>query len=542
MQRRAVPWVDWAEWRGVRDLLFAADLAQRRRGVQRVAAWRSRCAPLGPLPQPSSASSSPRRCRDRGRLPVSVECTGFIVEAWLSESALPPPSEVQLRLAYAMALLRLVNGICDPSQRGKAAGSVMALSRRLGLPPMLVDLRHAATHGSLPALAALRLGAAQAMEWLNERYWKQQHEEAALLESEGTGAALRREVVSTLQKYRKCREATMPQGDQARDIGKATEESIIDANTWRAADNLATSAVTAEILAAALLDGDLLVPKEPEVGEQGAEPAIQPWASSEVDDVFARLTYVWWPLVVALSQHRHSLRAALLHGAISRLAAEGAAGVVNAPSVQRKLRLSFLQRWAVFISRAPPAAERSGGSGAAVRLSSDAVVLCLRGMNTWVLPLVRQCGRDGECSARVTKLAEIGSAMASLRAGRVSQLAEPSSARRTDVSLESMSATLELWRHTAKRGDGPKSRSGPEDNLSDSRTGVGQRSLGVDVARLARWGRPVHFAPAYVGTQARPCSPSLELPEYINDVCLVGQRQLQCQDDGELPTSSSSLR
>ena len=121
MQRRAVPWVDWAEWRGVRDLLFAADLAQRRRGVQRVAAWRSRCAPLGPLPQPSSASSSPRRCRDRGRLPVSVECTGFIVEAWLSESALPPPSEVQLRLAYAMALLRLVNGICDPSQRGKAA-------------------------------------------------------------------------------------------------------------------------------------------------------------------------------------------------------------------------------------------------------------------------------------------------------------------------------------------------------------------------------------------------------------------------------------
>ena len=463
---------------------------------------------------------------------MSVECTGFIVEAWLSESALPPPSETQLRLAYAMALLRLVNGICDPSQRGKAAGSVMALSRRLGLPPMLVDLRHAATHGSLPALAALRLGAAQAMEWLNERYWKQQHEEAALLESEGTGAALRREVVGTLQKYRKCREATMPQGDQARDLGKATEESIIDANTRRTADNLATSAVTAEIMAAALLDGDLLVPKEPEVGEQGAEPAIQPWASSEVDDVFARLTYVWWPLVVALSQRRHSLRAALLHGAISRLAAEGAAaGVGNAPSIQRKLRLGFLQRWAVFISRAPPVAARSGGSGTAVRLSSDAVILCLRGMNTWVLPLVRQCGRDGECSARVTKLAEIGSAMASLRAGRVSQLAEPSSARRTDVSLESMSATLELWRHKEARGGGPKSRSGREDNLPDSRTGVGQRRrrLVVDVARLARWGRPARFAPAYVGTQARPISPSLELPEYINDVCLVGLQRLDVQ-------------
>ena len=33
MQRRAVPWVDWAEWRGVRDLLFAAELGHRQTDV-----------------------------------------------------------------------------------------------------------------------------------------------------------------------------------------------------------------------------------------------------------------------------------------------------------------------------------------------------------------------------------------------------------------------------------------------------------------------------------------------------------------------------
>ena len=186
MTPRQVPWVDWGEWSQVRDLLFHQSQPERARGVQRVAAWRS-----------------------RGRLPGSVESTACLVEIWLSERAPQPPSEVQLRLAYSMALLRMVNGICDPSQRGKAAGSVLTLSRRLGLPPMLVDLRHAATHGSLPALPALQLGATQAMGWLLERYWRQQHEQAAALEADDAGVAVRSEVTSAMKKYRKAREAAM---------------------------------------------------------------------------------------------------------------------------------------------------------------------------------------------------------------------------------------------------------------------------------------------------------------------------------------------
>lgn len=45
-----------------------------------------------------------------------------------------------------------------------------------GLPRVLVDVRHDATHNELPSLAMLRLAADHALAWLNASYWqRQQH-------------------------------------------------------------------------------------------------------------------------------------------------------------------------------------------------------------------------------------------------------------------------------------------------------------------------------------------------------------------------------
>lgn len=66
---------------------------------------------------------------------------------------------------------RLVNGIADSQQRGRVAASVAALSSAAGLPPLLVDIRHDATHGELPSLAQLRAGGRLAGEWLRACYW-----------------------------------------------------------------------------------------------------------------------------------------------------------------------------------------------------------------------------------------------------------------------------------------------------------------------------------------------------------------------------------
>lgn len=79
-----------------------------------------------------------------------------------------------LRSQYALAIVRLVNGVVDSLQKGKTANSVARLAFEAGLPRILVDLRHETTHNELPSLTALRLGAKQALTWLEERYWSGQ--------------------------------------------------------------------------------------------------------------------------------------------------------------------------------------------------------------------------------------------------------------------------------------------------------------------------------------------------------------------------------
>ena len=83
-------------------------------------------------------------------------------------------SESTLRLSYAMTLTRLVNGICDPSQKGKFAVSVQTLATQLNVPRTLVDIRHDSTHNQLPSIQRLRKASEDAIGWLNVHYWERQ--------------------------------------------------------------------------------------------------------------------------------------------------------------------------------------------------------------------------------------------------------------------------------------------------------------------------------------------------------------------------------
>jgi hypothetical protein len=63
--------------------------------------------------------------------------------------------------------------VSDAQQRGRVAAPVAALAASAGLPPGLVDVRHAAAHGAeLPALPSLRLAAQRALRWLRAAYWQ----------------------------------------------------------------------------------------------------------------------------------------------------------------------------------------------------------------------------------------------------------------------------------------------------------------------------------------------------------------------------------
>lgn len=546
MTPRAVPWLDWAEWEAVRELLTAPEPERRARGVQRVAAWRS-----------------------RGRLPVSVETTACLVEIWLSERGAQPPSEVQLRLSYSMALLRMVNGICDPSQRGKAAGSVLTLARRLDLPPMLVDLRHAATHGSLPALPALQLGASQAMEWLLEKYWKQQHEQATALERDDREAAVRREVANALRRYRKWREGSMQkQLDQGQELTKISQDDTAATETRRCADTLAGSAVVVAdgAIVDVFLDGNMLVPKatlgfdEASTGAGDAEVATLPWVRSEVDGVFTRLRCVWRPALAALRQRRPRIRGALLYGIIDRLTAEGGspdtslAGSssdmepsMQALSSQQRLRLGLLQRWAKFFmssdERLWPALQDSSSatrgpdetcdSTPATELQYDETIAhCLRGMNEWVSPLLTEFYRSQtnqgnhesqtDQNMKIQKLASFGCTITALQRDPVGAVTQLQSRQATmqqastigasqasnkpglaSQNCEHLAAQLEQWRrHSVERR-----RLKSEEEANESAMRSTDRPIECGSGRDEQcfhglWRVPVEYKPAAIGAPA----------------------------------------
>jgi hypothetical protein len=108
----------------------------------------------------------------RSRAPHAVHCTLQL----LPPAALVPEntrSELESRLAVGLAVMRLVNAFTDAGQ-GAGISSVYELSARLGLPRMLVDIRHEAAHGALPALPLLRLAASVGLDWLTHAYWTKQ--------------------------------------------------------------------------------------------------------------------------------------------------------------------------------------------------------------------------------------------------------------------------------------------------------------------------------------------------------------------------------
>ena len=151
-----MPWRDWHEWEGVRLGLTGSDPSALRASLARVAVWRR-----------------------RGRVPHAADATAALLEARLHDAGVPGApgphlSREMLRLAYAAALIRTVNGAVDPSQKGKFAAPVSSLARKIGLPTVLVDIRMEASHQELPTLELLRHGSERALQWLFERYWAAQ--------------------------------------------------------------------------------------------------------------------------------------------------------------------------------------------------------------------------------------------------------------------------------------------------------------------------------------------------------------------------------
>lgn len=155
---RLVPWRNHEEWEGVRDCFYPKNEGQSAEGIRRQACattrmWASRCP-----------------------LPHSVEATSFLTEGILMNDSYA--STQAKRLAMSMAIVRFVNGLLDPAQQAQYAISLHTLAKTLRLPASFVEMRHAATHETLPSIEVLSESIRRALHWLYLNYWisEQTHE------------------------------------------------------------------------------------------------------------------------------------------------------------------------------------------------------------------------------------------------------------------------------------------------------------------------------------------------------------------------------
>ncbi|GME78201.1 unnamed protein product [Ambrosiozyma monospora] len=72
-----------------------------------------------------------------------------------------------------MAIIKFVNGLLDPLQKGQFAMSLHKCAEILKLPSYFVEVRHMGTHEFMLSLEMLRLAARNALVWLEDNYWKE---------------------------------------------------------------------------------------------------------------------------------------------------------------------------------------------------------------------------------------------------------------------------------------------------------------------------------------------------------------------------------
>lgn len=154
---KLVPWLSWNEWNWVRECLFSSSTESINEALKRISAWRS-----------------------RGCLPIVIEVTASIIEIQLKDpffrlgsSNEAVDSDEILSMLHCMSILRLVNGVVEKTRK-KSEVSIADAANAIGIPRMLIDIRHESSHRNLPSLNIVRLASVKALDWLKSYYWEPQ--------------------------------------------------------------------------------------------------------------------------------------------------------------------------------------------------------------------------------------------------------------------------------------------------------------------------------------------------------------------------------
>ncbi|XP_054817620.1 uncharacterized protein LOC129317288 [Prosopis cineraria] len=184
---KLVPWLNWDEWVLVKDSLFSDSPDSIAFALKRISAWES-----------------------RGCLPAAIEATASIIEirqidpyCRVEEDRCRDTSLSEKMLAhlYCMAIIRLVNGVIEKTRK-KEEKSIAVAAEAIGIPRLLIDIRHEGSHRGLPALQLLRSASVKALDWLKSYYWESQSK-AIPFERDGN-AKVRKKIKSKLRELSFC--------------------------------------------------------------------------------------------------------------------------------------------------------------------------------------------------------------------------------------------------------------------------------------------------------------------------------------------------
>ncbi|XP_051856612.1 ribosomal biogenesis protein LAS1L [Antechinus flavipes] len=158
-----VPWRTKEEWDQVMVYLFCADIKLQKYALDRVTAWKSRCA---------------------SNLPLAVSCTADLVRCKVMDESGDVGTQ-ELIFLYGMALVRFVNLITESKQK-LINIPLRRLAHEMQIPEWIINLRHDFTHRKLPRLSTCRRGCDFVLDWLRRSYWCRQLG-SDLCEAWGTG-------------------------------------------------------------------------------------------------------------------------------------------------------------------------------------------------------------------------------------------------------------------------------------------------------------------------------------------------------------------
>lgn len=167
---RRVPWAHIGELEQVCSWVYAdeEDLEAKTLAINRVGSSTFHTSNLSHLFQLSAWKAITP-------LPHALDSALAVLAARMLDlscgDTLSAKTALGLRQTYAIAIIRMVNGLVDPLQSGAYARSIAAIATQLGLPPWLVELRHAATHEDLPSLELLREAGREVIGYINADTW-----------------------------------------------------------------------------------------------------------------------------------------------------------------------------------------------------------------------------------------------------------------------------------------------------------------------------------------------------------------------------------